>query len=61
MIEPKAAPKFDVPTAPALRVHIEIPGFTLVETKEAKIARLGSKPNLNGDPEKRSLSGAKRT
>ncbi len=39
MIEPKAAPKFDVPTAPALRVHIEISGIALVETVESTIVR----------------------
>ncbi len=38
-IEPEAAPEPDAPSAPAMRVHIEIPGIALVETVEATIVR----------------------
>ncbi len=38
-IEPKAAPEPDAPSAPAMRVHIEIPGIVSVKTVEATIVR----------------------
>ncbi len=39
VIEPEAAPEPDAPSAPAMRVDIEIPGITLIETVEATIVR----------------------
>ncbi len=45
-IEPEAAPEPDAPSAPAMRVHIEIPVFTLVETVEATIVCFGSKADV---------------
>ncbi len=38
-IEPEAAPEPDPPSAPAMRVHIEIPGIVSVKTVEATIVR----------------------
>ncbi len=38
-IEPEAAPEPDAPSAPAMRVHIEIPGIVSVKTVEATIVR----------------------
>ncbi len=38
-IEPDAAPEPDAPSAPDMRVHIEIPGIAPVETVEATIVR----------------------
>ena len=46
-IEPEAAPEPDAPSAPAMRVHIEIPVFTLVETVEATIVRFGSQADVD--------------
>ncbi len=49
-IEPEAAPEPDAPSAPAMRVHSEIPVFTLVETVEATIVRFGSCADLSACP-----------
>ncbi len=49
-IEPEAAPEPDAPSAPAMRVHIEIPVFTLVEAVEATIVRFGSCADLSACP-----------
>ncbi len=40
----------DAPSAPAMRVHSEIPVFTLVETVEATIVRFGSCVDLSACP-----------
>ena len=60
-IEPEAAPEPDAPSAPAMRVHIEIPVFTLVETVEATIIRFGSLADVQRPLPRCLLSGVKRT
>ncbi len=48
-------------SAPAMRVNIEIQGFTLVETMEATNVRFGSLADINASDEKGPLSGVKQT